>query len=95
MKTFFVSAAVALLFVAAPSHDARAQAAAPARQQAGARREKNEQHPRIRSAIRELEAAKAELQKAPHDFGGHRADAVVAVDKAIEQLKLALDYDKK
>jgi len=94
MKTFFVSAAIALLFVAAPSRQASAQAAAPARQQA-ARREKNEQHPRIHAAIKELQEAKAELQAAPHDFGGHRADAVVAVDKAIEQLRLALQYDKK
>jgi hypothetical protein len=49
----------------------------------------------MRAAIRELEAAKVELQKAPHDFGGHRADAVVAVDRAIEQLRLALQYDKR
>jgi len=94
MKTFFVSAALALVVVAAPSRQAHAQAAAPARQQA-ARREKNEPHPRIRAAIKELQEAKAELQAAPHDFGGHRADAVVAVDKAIEQLRLALQYDKK
>jgi hypothetical protein len=92
MKTFFVSAALALLVVATPRRELHAQAAAPARQQAATRRE---QHPRIHAAIRELEAAKAELQKAPHDFGGHRADAVVAVDKAIEQLRLALQYDKK
>lgn len=95
MKTFFLSAAVALLFVAAPGRQAHAQAAAPARQQAGERREKREAHPRIHAAIKELQEAKAELQAAPHDFGGHRADAVVAVDKAIEQLRLALQYDKK
>jgi hypothetical protein len=56
---------------------------------------KNERHPRIHAAIREVEAAKAELQKAPHDFGGHRADAVQAVDRAIEQLRVALQYDRK
>lgn len=96
MKTFFVSTAVALLLVAAPGRQAHAQAAAPARQQAGERREKkNEAHPRIHAAIKELQEAKAELQAAPHDFGGHRADAVMAVDKAIEQLRLALQYDKK
>jgi hypothetical protein len=84
----------ALLFVVAPSHRAQAQAAAiPA--QPTARRARAEEHPRIRAAIKELQAAKVELQKAPHDFGGHRADAVQAVDKAIEQLRLALQYDKK
>jgi hypothetical protein len=92
MKIFFVSAVFALLVVAAPPRQLHAQAAAPARQQAAKR---HEQHPRIHAAIRELEGARAELQKAPHDFGGHRADAVVAVDKAIEQLRLALQYDKK
>jgi hypothetical protein len=55
----------------------------------------HERHPNIRHAIRALEKAKEELQKADHDFGGHRADALAECDKAIEQLKLALQYDKK
>lgn len=54
-----------------------------------------EHHPRIRAAIRSLEAAKKELQEAPHDFGGHRAEAVAECDKAIAQLRAALEYDKK
>jgi hypothetical protein len=94
MRTFVVSAVAALLLAVAPTHRLHAQAASPAPQRSGVR-EKNEGHPRIRAAIRELEEAKKELQAAPHDFGGHRADAVQAVDKAIEQLRLALQYDKK
>ena len=94
MRTFLVSAAAFLLLAVAPAHRLHAQSAAVAPQQK-ATREKREPHPRIRAAIRELEAAKKELQEAPHDFGGHRADAVQAVDKAIEQLRLALQYDKK
>ena len=54
-----------------------------------------ERHPEINRAIKALEVAKAHLQRAAHDFGGHRAEAVEAVDKALEQLKLALQYDKK
>ncbi|HLJ88063.1 MAG TPA: hypothetical protein VKZ53_14670 [Candidatus Angelobacter sp.] len=54
-----------------------------------------EQHPHIRSAIRELQEAKHELETAAHDFGGHRKEALEAVDKAINQLKEALEYDKK
>ena len=54
-----------------------------------------ERHPHIRGAIRELQEAKRELQTASHDFGGHREDAVKAVDEAIRQLQLALQYDKK
>ncbi|HKW48200.1 MAG TPA: hypothetical protein VJN70_12175 [Gemmatimonadaceae bacterium] len=96
MSRFLVSSAVVAFLAFVPAHRAHAQAAqAPARAQGAARRERNEQHPRIHAAIKELEEAKKELQAAPHDFGGHRADAVQAVDKALEQLRLALQYDKK
>jgi hypothetical protein len=49
-------------------------------------------HPRIAKAIAALRDAKAYLQEAPHDFGGHRAEAVRATDEAIKQLNLALAY---
>jgi hypothetical protein len=50
------------------------------------------QHPRIAKAIRSLEDAVAYMKAAPHDFGGHKAEAIAASEKAIEQLKLALAY---
>ena len=53
-----------------------------------------ERHPAIRRAITALEEAKVYLKNAKHDFGGHRAEALTEVDKAIEQLKLALKYDR-
>ena len=53
-----------------------------------------ERHPKIRQAIRALEAAKNDLNHAAHDFGGHRVDALASVDKAIEQLNLCLQFDK-
>jgi len=59
------------------------------------KRERNEQHPHIKAALHELEEAKRELQTAAHDFGGHRKEAVEAVDNAIKQLREALKYDKK
>ena len=59
------------------------------------RREGKEQHPHIRAAIRELQEAKNELQRADHDFGGHRVEAIEAIDKALKQLREALQYDKK
>lgn len=55
----------------------------------------HERHPAIRSAIHALEKAKEDLQKANHDFGGHREAALKSCDDAIAQLKLALQYDKK
>jgi hypothetical protein len=53
-----------------------------------------ERHPAIHRAIGALEAAKADMQHAAHDFGGHRAAALEECDKAIVQLKEALKYDK-
>jgi hypothetical protein len=49
-----------------------------------AKKEAGEQHPHIRAAIQELREAKRELQTAAHDFGGHRAEAVEAVDNAMK-----------
>lgn len=69
----------------------RAEKREERREQAG----KTEKHPEIRAAIRSLERAKLDLQRASHDFGGHRADALRSCDEAIRQLKLALEYDKK
>jgi hypothetical protein len=55
----------------------------------------NERHPKIHQAIAALEAAKVDMQRADHDFGGHRKAALEECDKAIGQLRLALQYDKK
>ncbi|MGH7605277.1 MAG: hypothetical protein ACRENK_14940 [Gemmatimonadaceae bacterium] len=57
--------------------------------------ERREAHPDIRKAITALESAKRDLQRANHDFGGHRVDALAACDKAIYQLRIALQYDKR
>jgi hypothetical protein len=54
-----------------------------------------EQHPHIRAALRELREARRELETAAHDFGGHRKEAIEAVDNAIKQLQQALQYDRK
>lgn len=61
--------------------------------QTAARR--REPHPEIRKAIDALERAKKDMQNASHDFGGHRVNAIAACDRAIEQLRLALQYDKR
>jgi hypothetical protein len=53
-----------------------------------------EKYPHIRAALRELDGAKLELQNAPHDFGGHRAVALHAVEEAQTQLNLARQFEK-
>ncbi len=52
-------------------------------------------HPRIAAAITALRDARAYMVAAPHDFGGHKADAVRACDEAIRQLNQALAYRGK
>lgn len=49
-------------------------------------------HPRIATAINNLNDAIAYMEAAPHDFGGHKAAAIRASRSAVEQLKLALAY---
>ena len=49
-------------------------------------------HPRIANAITALRDAREYMQAAPHDFGGHKAEAVRATDEAIRQLNFALQY---
>jgi hypothetical protein len=55
----------------------------------------HEHHPAIRRAIFALKAAKADMEHADHDFGGHRVVALEECDKAIAQLQEALQYDQQ
>jgi hypothetical protein len=52
-------------------------------------------HPRIAKAIEAMKDARAYMAAAPHDFGGHKADAIRATDEAIRQLNFALAYRAK
>ena len=49
-------------------------------------------HPRIAAAIRELEGAVAYMERAPHDFGGHKAAAIRDSRAALIELRAALAY---
>jgi hypothetical protein len=49
-------------------------------------------HPRIAAAIAALRDARTYMQEAPHDFDGHRVEAIRATDEAIRQLNFALAY---
>jgi hypothetical protein len=51
-----------------------------------------EKHPQIHDAIASLRNAKAHLEHASHDFGGHRVEAIRATDEAIRQLEICLKY---
>lgn len=53
-----------------------------------------EPHPEIREALASLRRAKAHMEHAAHDFGGHRVEAIEATNQAIKQLEICLKYDK-
>ena len=53
-----------------------------------------EKHPEIREALESLRRAKAHMEHAAHDFGGHRVEALEATNQAIKQLELCLKFDK-
>ena len=67
----------------------------PAKAQNPGIAEEKAEHPRIAKAIRALEDAVTYMRNAPHDFGGHKAEAIEASENAIRQLKLALAYRAK
>jgi hypothetical protein len=52
-------------------------------------------HPRIEKAIHQLEDVVDYLEKAPHDFGGYKEQAIIDSRKAIASLKLAMKYRVK
>jgi hypothetical protein len=53
------------------------------------------EHPRLGRALASLEGAKDYLEKAPNDFGGHKAASIKACEEAIAQLKQAIKFDAK
>ena len=92
MKTkslLVVSLALAALFALAATVVVPATAA-----ETKGKNRAGENHP-IHRAIQELRDAKAYLEKAPHDFGGHRKDAIEDCDKALKQLQKALEFDRE
>ncbi len=84
---------IASIIVATPAF-AGATSPAPVARVTPAAPLRMERHPEIRRAIASLEQAKAAMQSANHDFGGHRVDAIAACDRAIAQLRVALQYDR-
>jgi len=64
--------------------------AAPAKPQKG----ENVKRPYLEKALDELRDIQQHLEKAPHDFGGHRVKAIEPVSEAVKQIELAVRFDK-
>jgi hypothetical protein len=92
MATLVLLFAFSAAAPAAPNHASPATAAAPAPAPAATPAPAPGPHPEIEDAIRSLHHAKDHLEHASHDFGGHRVDAIHAVDEAIHQLEICLKY---
>jgi hypothetical protein len=51
--------------------------------------------PHMEAALGSLQQARAELEKATADKGGHRAKAMQTIDRAIDQVKAGIEWDRK
>ena len=51
-------------------------------------------HMPFKITIEHLEKIKEYLKNAPHDFKGHREDALKAVDEAIKQLRICREIEE-
>jgi outer membrane protein TolC len=54
-----------------------------------------ERHPNIDRAISALGSAEGDLQNAAHDYCGHRVEALESTRSALNQLRLAIQCDKR
>ena len=94
MRTLFAVSALCILALAisltlvSPAVSAATPAAAPT--PAPARVPQG--HPDICAALGSLRSARAHIQQARHDFGGHRAEALKQVDRAINQVQVCMRY---
>ena len=79
---------------ASPKSPAAAALPAASPQPAAAPAAVPEPHPEIREAIESLRRARNHLDHAAHDFGGHRVEAIKAIDESLRQLQDCLKYDR-
>jgi hypothetical protein len=93
-RLMYVFAILALVLALAFPVVAPAAPPAPKPQPTPAAAAAAQRHHHIHDAIDALRAARTDLTEAPHDFGGHRAEAVRAIDESIHQLQICLQYDK-
>lgn len=51
--------------------------------------------PHMEAAMRSLQEARAHLANATQDKGGHRVEAIQAIDRAIAQVQRGIDFDRR
>jgi hypothetical protein len=60
-----------------------------------AQTQNQERHPLLHRAVEQINNLKMRLEKAPHDFGGHKQKAIEALGVAANELEQAIQFDKK
>ena len=53
------------------------------------------EQPHMVAALDHLRAAKAELERAERDKGGHRVEAIKDINQAIEQVQRGIEADER
>ncbi len=95
MKKVLLSLFVGFLFLTVSSYaqtPAPAEAPAPAAAPVVKVRPPHRSHLKnVHDAIHKLRGAKADLQSAGHEFAGHKAKAIEAINSAIEELQAIID----
>jgi hypothetical protein len=62
----------------------------------GFHRQRENNFPGIHAAIHQLESAREYLKhNTPHDFHGHKTNALHHIDEAIRELRLGIQSDRK
>ena len=51
--------------------------------------------PHMQAALRSLQEAREQLAKATHDKGGHRVDAMKAIDRAMVEVQRGIEFDRR
>jgi hypothetical protein len=52
-----------------------------------------EKQPHMQHALQALESARAQLETAEHDKGGHRTKAIELINHAIAEVQAGIEYD--
>jgi hypothetical protein len=92
MKKVLLGAGMGVFLATVPCFAQTPPAAVPA--EVATTRHHHERHPELHKAMKELRDAKDHLEKAAHDFGGHRVKAIEAINHAIEEVHDAMEFDK-
>jgi hypothetical protein len=87
-------AAVAALAALAGTTMTAGSAMAQDRDHMGGDRDDHDRYPSLRRAIDALQDARRDIAGDRGDFGGHRRDALEAIDRATDQLRMAIDSDR-